>query len=53
MAPYRDLPYLGGTTAERIHEQGLSLPSSSGLSDEEARRVADALVDVLSEGRHR
>jgi dTDP-4-amino-4,6-dideoxygalactose transaminase len=43
MRLYRDLPRLGGAVAEGLHERGLSLPSSVGLSEEDQAFVIESL----------
>jgi pyridoxal phosphate-dependent aminotransferase EpsN len=36
---FKDCTYLGGNTAEKLFNQGLCLPSGSGMSDTERQRV--------------
>ena len=38
----------GGAVSERLFEQGLCLPSGSGMSDAERQRVIDALLERLA-----
>jgi len=47
-APYAGAPRLGGEVADRLHRQGLSLPSSVGLSTADQHRVAAALAAALA-----
>jgi len=46
LAPYQESPRLGGAVAERLFAQGLSLPSSVGLSAAQQARVIAALQDA-------
>ncbi len=44
---YKDAPYYGDNVCERLFEQGLCLPSSSSLTNEDVNRVISALHKVL------
>ncbi|HYT10943.1 MAG TPA: DegT/DnrJ/EryC1/StrS family aminotransferase [Mycobacteriales bacterium] len=46
-APYARAPRLGGQVADRLHRQGLSLPSSVGLSTADQATVVGALAAAL------
>lgn len=41
---------LGGDVSEDIFDQGLCLPSGSGLSDGDIERVVEGVLDVLAKG---
>ena len=45
---FKDAPYYGGTCAEDLFNNGLCLPSGSILSDDDIRRVADAIKSYIS-----
>jgi dTDP-4-amino-4,6-dideoxygalactose transaminase len=47
---YRDAPRLGGSVAEAIFTDALSLPSSSSLTDGERGRVITRLDELLAAG---
>ncbi len=47
---YADAPRLGGAVGDRLFAQGLSLPCSTGLTDNEAERVIDTVRAVLAQG---
>ncbi|MDE6097443.1 MAG: aminotransferase class I/II-fold pyridoxal phosphate-dependent enzyme [Muribaculaceae bacterium] len=40
---FADAPYYGGTTGEDLFNKGLCLPSGSNLSDDDIRRVCEAI----------
>jgi len=46
--PYASAGSVGGAVAEELHEKGLSLPSSVGLSDIDQSRVINALRAVVA-----
>ena len=45
---FKDAPYYGGTCAEDLFNNGLCLPSGSILSDDDIRRVVDAIKSYIS-----
>ena len=45
---FKEAPYYGGTCAEDLFNNGLCLPSGSILSDDDIRRVADAIKSYIS-----
>ncbi len=45
---YKDAQCLGDKTGELLHERGISLPCSAGLSDEEQDRVIGTIRDFLT-----
>ncbi|KAA9164945.1 DegT/DnrJ/EryC1/StrS aminotransferase [Amycolatopsis acidicola] len=47
-APYASTERLGGGVADDIYARGLSLPSTTGLSTDDQRRVATELQKILS-----
>lgn len=44
---YKNAPYYGGTVCEELFAKGLCLPSSSSLTDDEIKRVTEALHRAL------
>jgi dTDP-4-amino-4,6-dideoxygalactose transaminase len=44
---YRDAPVYGGDVSARLFERGLCLPSGSALTDDDQRRIADLVRNVL------
>ncbi|MBE6317996.1 MAG: pyridoxal phosphate-dependent aminotransferase [Bacteroidales bacterium] len=44
---YKDAPYYGSDVCEKLFEQGLCLPSGSSLTDEDIKRVIEALRKAL------
>ncbi|WP_348824506.1 DegT/DnrJ/EryC1/StrS family aminotransferase [Flavobacterium aestuarii] len=45
---YKDYPYYGEKTAEKLFENGLSLPSGSNLTDDDRERIRTVLLKLLS-----
>ncbi len=45
MPMFADAPRLGGAVAERLFDEGLSLPCGVGLSDAQQQRTIDAIVN--------
>ena len=45
---FKDAPYYGGTCAEDLFNNGLCLPSGSILTDDDIRRVANAIKSYIS-----
>ncbi|TNE80913.1 MAG: aminotransferase class I/II-fold pyridoxal phosphate-dependent enzyme [Bacteroidetes bacterium] len=45
---FKDAPYFGGKTAEKLFENGLCLPSGSNLSDDDFNRIFRVLDKTLS-----
>jgi dTDP-4-amino-4,6-dideoxygalactose transaminase len=46
---FKDAPYYGDGISERLFERGLCLPSGSGLTDEDIRRVVDVIQNVINQ----
>ena len=44
---FKDAPYYGDTTAEKLFEDGLCLPSGPGLTDEDIERVARVFLELV------
>lgn len=44
---FADAPRVGGEVSERLFEQGLNLPSSSTMTDDQQERVLDAVTALL------
>ncbi len=44
---FKDAPYYGDTTAEKLFEHGLCLPSGPGLTDEDIERVARVFLEFV------
>lgn len=44
---YRDLRVLGGAVADRLYADGLCLPSSSSLTDDDLERVCELVVSAI------
>ncbi|MCK9499258.1 MAG: aminotransferase class V-fold PLP-dependent enzyme [Bacteroidales bacterium] len=44
---FKDAPYYGDTTAEKLFEHGLCLPSGPGLTDEDIERVARVFLELV------
>lgn len=44
---YSDAPRRGGAVGDRLFAQGLSLPCSTGLTDDDQNRVIDAVLSAL------
>ena len=47
---YRDAPSIGGKVAERIFEQGLCLPSGTGLTPADQDRIIATMLDTTHSG---
>ena len=45
---FRDAPYFGGDTAEKLFEEGLCLPSGSNLSEEDFDRIFEVIDTLLN-----
>lgn len=45
--PYAGAPRLGGEVAESLHRRGVSLPCSTGLTEQEQDRAVATLVEIL------
>lgn len=45
---FQEFPYFGGTTAERLFEQGLCLPSGSNLTQADLERVVEIIQQQAS-----
>lgn len=45
---YADAPYYGNGVSEEIFDRGLCLPSGSSLTDDDIRRVCDAIHNALT-----
>ncbi|HRN54797.1 MAG TPA: pyridoxal phosphate-dependent aminotransferase, partial [Agriterribacter sp.] len=45
---FKDAPFYGDGTAEKLFEDGLCLPSGSNLTDEERDRILTAIRAVFS-----
>ena len=45
---FEGAPYYGGTVSEELFEQGLCLPSGSSLTDDDIRRITDAIKRILT-----
>jgi len=50
---YRKSPYYGGTVSEKLFTQGLCLPSSSNLTEEEFERIFAVLDNALIQNRNK
>jgi dTDP-4-amino-4,6-dideoxygalactose transaminase len=46
---FKDCPFYGDGTSERLFNGGLCLPSGASLSDEQIRSVASSVISVVSE----
>jgi len=44
---FRDAPFYGDGTSERLFEKGLCLPSGAGLTDADIERVCEGVIGVL------
>lgn len=44
---FKDAPFYGDGTAEKLFEDGLCLPSGSNLTDEERSRILEAITSVF------
>jgi dTDP-4-amino-4,6-dideoxygalactose transaminase len=46
---FKDAPFYGDGTSERLFERGLCLPSGSGLTDEDIIRVVDVIKNIINQ----
>ena len=46
---FKDAPFYGDSTAERLFEDGLCLPSGPGLTDEDIERVASVILELVKD----
>jgi dTDP-4-amino-4,6-dideoxygalactose transaminase len=46
---FKDAPFYGDGTSERLFERGLCLPSGSGLTNEDIMRVVDVIKNLINQ----
>jgi dTDP-4-amino-4,6-dideoxygalactose transaminase len=46
---FKDYPFYGDGTSERLFDSGLCLPSSASLSDDQIHYVASSVISIVSE----